>query len=74
MLKYRIKCTSGCINDKTYSDSSSRIQKLRENTLNSNIVKTKTLSVLPDKNATTHTVNRVRRAGSSAPKKASLVL
>jgi hypothetical protein len=50
------------------------IQKLRENTLNSNIVKTKTLSVLPDKNATTHTVNRVRRAGSSAPKKASLVL
>ena len=30
MLKYRIKCTSGCINDKTYSDSSSRIQKLRE--------------------------------------------
>ena len=74
MLKYRIKCISGCINDKTYSDSSSRIQKLKENTLNANVVKTKTLRVLPDKNATTRTVNRVRRAGASAPKKVSLGL
>jgi hypothetical protein len=72
MLKYRIKCTSGCINDKTYSDSSSRIQKLRENTLNSNVVKTKTLSVVPDNNATTRTINRVRRSGASVPKKVSL--
>lgn len=72
MLKYRIKCTSGCINDKSYSDSSSRIQKLKENILNSNVPKTKTLSVLPDKNATTRTINRVRRGGTSAPKKVSL--
>ena len=72
MLKYRIKCVSGCINDKSYSDSSSRIQKLKTNTLDSNVPKTKTLSVLPDKNATTHTINRLRRSGAAAPKKASL--
>ena len=77
MFKYRIKCANGCINDIKYTDSSSRIQKLKSNTLKIEALKAKPLNIntkhtLADKNATQHTLNRVRRAGASVPKKASL--
>jgi len=77
MFKYRVTCSSGCLKDVKYSDSSSRIQFLKANALK-NDKKNDELTVLkkqgdylPDKNATYHTLGRVRRSGASAPKKAS---
>jgi len=76
MFKYRVPC-SGCLKDIKYSDSSSRIQFLKANALK-NDKKNDSLTILkkqgdylPDKNATYHTLTRVRRAGASAPKKCS---
>ena len=74
MFKYRVKC-SDCVKDIKYSDSSSRIQFLKENTLKNEKKKPQPLKndgQLPDKNATHHTLTRVRRGGASAPKKCSV--
>ena len=67
MFKYRVMC-SGCLKDVKYSDSSSRIQYLKANAIKKN---PNVQGTLPDKNATYHTLTRVRRAGASAPKKGS---
>jgi hypothetical protein len=75
MFKYRVVC-GDCYKDVKYSDSSSRIQSLKANALikkNDKITELKKKGdYLPDKNATQHTLSRVRRAGASAPKKCSL--
>ena len=68
MFKYRIVCSSGWMKDLKFCDSSSHIQRIKTNTLKND----KKKIALPDKNATQHTINRVRRAGAAAPKKASI--
>ena len=77
MFKYRVTCSSGCLKDIKYSDSSSRIQFLKANAVkidkknDSLTVLKKKGDYLPDKNGIQHTLSRVRRAGASAPKKFS---
>ena len=68
MLKYRIVCSSGCMKDVKFCDSSSHIQRIKANALKND----KKKIALPDKNSTHHTITRVRRAGAAAPKKASI--
>jgi hypothetical protein len=75
MFKYRVTCSSGCLKDVKYSDSSSRIQFLKTNAIkndkkNDSLTELKKKGqYLPDKNATYHTLSRIRRAGASVPKK-----
>jgi hypothetical protein len=77
MFKYRVAC-AGCFKDIKYTDSSSRIQFIKENALkNDKKNDEKTLlkkqgHYLPDKNSTQHTLSRIRRGGASAPKKSSI--
>ena len=74
MFKYIIKCSTGCINDVKYCDSSSHIQKIKSNALKPKIKQNQnpnSKNTLPD-TSIKHSLNRVRRAGASVPKKASL--